>query len=197
MPTYTKTANQTALANQRVTASTVVVGSAFDLSGKMGGAVHVRFGRRVATASTAGANLRLEVSFKTSGTDAWSPWAIFTTGFAACSSTTTSAQSNIGTNTLTLTSATGFAAGDVIYIDRADGDGEWARVKSVSGSVITLEDNLTATVNSGVTVSDSAEIFSPVNLPDFAIRGRFVADMALFTQNSVVECYYTTIDSIA
>ena len=48
---YTKTAGGTLLALQSVAASSVVVGSAVDVSSKLGGLAFVRFGRRAATAA--------------------------------------------------------------------------------------------------------------------------------------------------
>lgn len=67
MATYTKTNQGDLLALQSVAASSVVVGSAKDVSTALGGMCYARIGRRSATAAGAVSNLRLEASYATSG----------------------------------------------------------------------------------------------------------------------------------
>lgn len=199
MATFTKTAQSTALLSlQSVAASTVVVGSAADVSGKMGGLVYVRFGRRSATAAGAGANIRLEASFATSGDNSWFPFAEFTTNFAACEAEAVSGTVAAGQKVITVASTTNLAAGDLIFIDNGTiGNSEWARIKSiVANTSVTVEDNL-VNAATGCTLYDSAEIYAPVQLPEGALRIRAVDDGSLYTQAHAIEVRYSTIDSIA
>jgi hypothetical protein len=197
MATYTKTVQTALLALQSVAASTVLVGSAFDCSTKMGGLIHVRFGRRAATAAGAGANIRLESSSATSGNNTWYPFAIFSTTFAAASDEAVSGTVNSGTNVITVASTTGLAAGDVIFIDNGTiANSEFGRIKSISSNVsVTIEDNL-VNAQTGSTIYDGAEIFSAVEVPPGAVRIRAVDDGSLFTQAHAIEVLLMTIDSI-
>lgn len=196
--TYSKTGSLTLIALQSVAASSVVVGTAVDVSTKMGGLVYIRFGRRIATAGGAGANIRIEASFAASGDNTWFPIAIFTTAFAACSDEAVSGTVGSGTNVITVASTTGFAAGDLIFIDNSTiGNSEWGRVKSISANVsVTIEDNL-VNAQTGATIYDSAEIYAPILIPDAAVRLRAVDDGSLFTQAHAIEVRYSNIDGIA
>lgn len=195
--TINKTAGSTLLALQSVAASSVVLGSATDVSGKMGGLVFVRFGRRSATAAGAGANLRVEASFASSGDNTWMPLVIFTTAFAACEAEAVSGTVNSGTTVITVASTTNLTAGDIIFIDNGTiANSEWGRVKSISANTsVTIEDNL-VNAQTGATLYDTAEIYSPVQIPKEAMRIRFVADGSAFTQAFAVEARYETVDSL-
>jgi len=61
MATFSKTLG-TLYTLASTAASSVSLGTALDVSTKMGGLVYVRFGRRSATAAGAGCNIRLEAS---------------------------------------------------------------------------------------------------------------------------------------
>jgi len=197
MATFSKT-NGTLLALQSVAASSVLTSSALDVSTKMGGLVYVRFGRRSATAAGAGANLRLEVSRASSGDNTWYTFWQFITAFAACEAEAVSGTVAAGTNVITVASTTNLTAGDIIYIDNGTiANSEWGRIKSiVSNTSVTIEDNLVNAQTSS-TIYDTAEIYAPVQIPEGAVRIRFVADGDLFTQAFAVDAYYTTIDGIA
>lgn len=198
MATYSKTANADLLALQSVAASSVAVGSAVDVSTKMGGMCYARMGRRAATAAGAGANIRLEASFAASGDNTWFPFAIFTSAFAACESEAVSGTVGSGTNVVTVASTTNLVAGDVVFIDNGTiANSEWGRIKSISTNTsITIEDNL-VNAQTGATVYDAAEIYPPVAIPEGAIRIRAVADGASFTQAWAVQVKYSSIDGIA
>lgn len=196
MATLSKT-NGTLFALASTAASSVAISSALDVSTKMGGLLYVRFGRRSATAAGAGVNIRLEASMASSGDNSWFPFAIFTTAFAACESEAVSGTVGSGTNVITVASTTNLTAGDLIFIDNGTiGNSEWGRVKSiVANTSITIEDNL-VNAQTGATIYDSAEIYSPVSIPAGAYRIRAVIDGSGFTQAFAVEVRYTTIDSI-
>jgi hypothetical protein len=82
---------------------------------------------------------------KITATGLYGPW----TG-AAGAATTVNGATAIGAGTITLTSATGIFPGDVLTIDTA-GNIETARVRSVSGNVVTLAAPLTIAHANGVT----------------------------------------------
>lgn len=76
----------------------------------------------------------------------------------AAAATTLTAQSASGTDTLAVSSATGFAVGDTICLSESGGARlQFARIASISGTTFTLERNLRATSNSGDTVSNLAD----------------------------------------
>jgi len=198
MATYTKTIQTDLLALQSVAASSVAISSDFDMSGKIGGTVLVRFGRRAATAAGAGVNIRVEASHASSGNNTWYPLAIFTTNFAAAADEAVSGTVNSGTNVITVASTTGLTAGDIIFIDNGTiANSEWGRIKSiVSNTSVTIEDNLVNAQTSS-TIYDSAEIFAPVIIPKEVTRIRVVADGSGFTQAFAIEASLITVDSIA
>lgn len=197
MATFTKTVQTDLIALQSVAANSVVVGSAVDVSGKLGGLIHARFGRRSATSGTAGVNIRLESSSAASGDNTWFPFAQFTTAFAACEAEAVSGTVNAGTNVITVASTTNLTAGDVVFLDNGTiGNSEWGRVRAIAASTsITIEDNL-VNAQTGSTIYDGAEIFPPVAIPAGAVRVRAVIDGANFTQAFAVQVGLITIDSI-
>jgi hypothetical protein len=88
---------------------------------------------------------------------------VFTLAPAAVApnSTTLSAQANAGATTITVTSATGFAAGQAIQIDTG-ANSEFAIIASVAGSVLTLVESsgfgLSITHANGATVTNGAAV---------------------------------------
>lgn len=197
--TPNKVAAGTLLALQSVAASSVVISAALDLSAKLGDTlVMVRFGRRSATAAGASANLRIEVSFSASVDNSWFPLTVFSTGFAAAEAEAVSGTVNSGTGVITVASTTNLAPPDIIFIDNGTiANSEWGRIKALSANVsVTIEDNL-VNAQTGSTLYDSAEIYTPILIPKEAMRVRFVADGSLFTQAFAVEARYETYDSLS
>lgn len=198
MATITKTVQSALLSLQSVAASSVVVGSAVSISTALSAMVHARFGRRSATAAGAGANIRIEASRASSGDNTWFPLATFTSAFAACEAEAVSGTVNSGTNVVTVASTTNLTAGDIVFIDNGTiANSEWGRIKTISTNTsVTLEDNLVNAQTSS-NIYDSAEIYTPVYVPEGVIRLRAVADGSLFTQAWAVEVTLITADSIA
>lgn len=199
MATFSKTGSLTLLALQSVAASSVALGTAVDVSTKMGGLIYVRFGRRAATAAGAGVNIRIEVSFATSADSTWFPIAVFTTAFAATGGDqAVNGTCAAGQKVIALTDTTGFAAGDIVFCDNGTiANSEWVRVKSISGGAsVTVEDDL-VNAQTGATLYDTAEIYAPIQVPEGAVRLRAVDDGSLFTQAHAIEVRYSTIDGIA
>jgi len=198
MATFSKTNGQTLFALASTAASSVSIGSAVDVSTKMGGLAFVRFGRRAAAAAGASANIRLEASQSASADNSWFPFAVLATAFAACEAEAVSGTVSAGTNVITVASTTNLTVGDIVYIDNTTiANSEWGRIKSIVANVsITLEDNL-VNAQTGSTIYDAAEIYTPLAIPSEAMRIRAVIDGALFTQAFAAQVLYSTVDGIA
>ena len=197
MATFSKSVG-TLFALASTAASSVALSSALDVSTAMGGLVYVRFGRRSATAAGAGVNIRLEASHAASGDNSWYPFAQYVTAFAACEAEAVSGTVAAGTNVITVASTTNLVAGDIIYIDNGTiANSEWGRIKSiVANTSVTIEDNL-VNAQTGATLYDLAEIYTPAAIPEGAVRIRLVADGSLFTQAFAMEARYSLITGIA
>ena len=159
--------------------------------------VHARFGRRAVTAAGAGANIRIEVSRATTGNNTWFPLATFTSDFALAEGEAVSGTVAAGATVITVVSTTNLVAGDIIFIDNGTiANSEWARIKSIVANVsVTIEDAL-VNAQTGSTLYDLAEIYSPVSIPEGVMRIRAVDDGSLFTQAHAVEVSLMTIDAI-
>lgn len=200
--TLTKTQGSVLLAHTQQATAVVTIGSAVDVSTKMAAQVSIKMGRTVATALTNEVAFRLEASAKSSGNDEWYPISQWTSsdGKTAASSTTLNdASFNAGDTTCTLTSATGFAAGDFVYFRETGtpGNSEWCREKSVSGSVITLEEATTRNHTNGINVCDLSESWS-FQVDCAAIgRLRLVVDTASAASGQTVDVigWISTLDS--
>lgn len=164
--TLSKTAAQTLLAHTQLATASQAMGSAVDVSTKIGPAVAmVKMGRTVATALSAQVSFRIEGSAKTSGNDEWysiMEWASANGTTAANSSTVNDASFNAGDTSFTITSATGITGGDLMYLRETGtpANSEWVRVGSVSGTTITLEEACTRSHTNGITTTDLAEMWS-------------------------------------
>jgi hypothetical protein len=198
--TPNKTGGLTLFAWADVATANVNVGSAVDVSGKLGAFLGIKLGRRSGTAFTAGwPNIRIELSTKTSGTDAWYalPQQFQPQVGASIANTTLNGAVSAAATSITVTAATNIAAGDVLFVKgNTDAENEVPRVKSVSGTTVTLEEGLTYAHNSGNAVTDQAETY--VMQPPFegAMRMRAVVDNAGGGQTCAVEITYSTFDSL-
>lgn len=181
-----------------VAASSVAISSELNIATILGGNLSIRFGRRSATAAGAGVNFRCDYSPQTSGNDSWVSFPLFVSAFAACEAEAVSGTVGSGTNVITVASTTNLAAGDIIFIDNTTiANSEWGRIKSiVANTSVTIEDNLT-NAQTGATLYDAAEIYTPVLILPGYKRLRIVADGSLFTQAFAWQAIATTIDSIA
>lgn len=199
MATYSKTAAQSFVSLQSVAASSVLLGTPLDVSTKISCAIHIKFGRRAATAAGAGVNIRIEASSKTSGDGHWNLLGQYTTAFAASEPEAVSGTINSGTNVITVASTSNIVIGSLVYIDNGTiANSEWGRVKSiVTNTSITLEDNL-VNAQTGATIYTLAEIL-PLFQFDLSnvVRIRLVSDGASFTQAHAIEAFIVTCDSIS
>lgn len=199
MATYSKTQGTSVLSLQSVASAAVLISSAIDVSSVIAATMFIHFGRRAASALTAGVQFRVEASSKSSGDGHWYPLFTYTSDIAAASDEAVSGTVNAGTNVITVASTTGFTAGDLIYIDNGTiGNSEWGRVKSISTNVsITIEDNL-VNAQTCATMYDQAQIFRPVDINCRAIgRLRLVVDNTASGQAVAVEAHIVTATSFA
>ncbi len=200
--TPNKTAGTALLAHTQQATATVTVGSAVDVSSKIAGRVFVKMGRSVTTALTNEVKFRLEASAKSSGNDEWVPIKEWTSSYGktACNAPTVNdASFNAADTSFTISSATGIAAGDILYFRETGtpGNSEWCRVSGVSGTTITLEEAVTRNKTNGITVTDLAEMWSfTVNLESTA-RIRLVVDTASAASGYTVDviAWLTSLDT--
>jgi hypothetical protein len=180
--TLTKTAAQALLAHTAQATASVTVGSAVDVSTKVGPATaFVKMGRTTTTACGAQLAFRLEGSAKTSGNDEWVPIYEWTSANATttCNASTV-ATTNItaGDTSFTIAASTGITGGDLLYLRNATtANSEWVRVKSVSGTTITLEEGTTRShVITTTTTQDFAEMWAiPIDIAGH-VRVRLVVN---------------------
>lgn len=199
MATITKTQGTSVLALQELTSGArQAISSALSVTTALAATIFVRIGRLTATAFTAGVNIRIEASAKSSGDGFWFPLTQFTTALGssvadeAVNGTCNSGQAVVG-----MASTTGFAVGDIVYIDQgAPGNSEFGRVAVVTTNTsVTLEDNL-VNAQTGSTVYDQAEMFV-AQIDCTAIgRLRVVVDGSGAGQNFACDAWAVTGDSI-
>lgn len=186
MPTtvLNKTAGTALLAYTIQPTATVTIGSAVDVSTKLGPAtVLVKIGRTAATALSNQVKFRIEMSAKATGNDEWYPiheWATASATTGATSTTLNDATVAIGDTTFTVTSGTGIVAGDIIFLRETvtPANSEWARVESVSTNDITLEEPLTRAHTDAINVADLGEMFAVSVDLSRATRIRLIVDTA-------------------
>jgi hypothetical protein len=137
-----------------------------DLKTKFGAWVYVRMGRRVATSLTRAAYVAIR---RTDNDTLVLPMQVYDaiSQTATAQSNTLSAGASIGDETITLTSATGFAAGDTICMHSDDTSAnrvEFARIVSISSNTLTLERGLRVAHNSSdrvTSLADVAQVYIP------------------------------------
>lgn len=204
--TLVKTLAGVLLAHTQQATAVVTVGSAVDVSTKAAVQVFVKMGRTVATALGNEVAFRLEGSAKSSGNDEWFPIAggqwTSTSGKTAASSTTVNdASFNAGDGTFVVTSATGLAAGDHLYLRETGtpANSEWVRIQSMSGTTVTLEEPCTRSHTNGINVADLAESWSfGVDCKALG-RIRLVIDTASAASGQTVDvlAWVTTLDAVS
>ena len=158
----------------------------------------MHFGRRAATALTVGNNIRLEASAKASGGGHWFPIVQIVTDKATVASEAVNGTCNAGQAVVGMASTTGFAAGDLVYIDNGTiALSEWHRIKSVvTNTSVTLEENL-VNAQTGATVYGGAQILTlgPIDVSAYK-RLRIVMDAVPGGQAVAIEAQAITCDSL-
>lgn len=196
-----KTQGTSLLAWQDIATTNVVVGSAVDVSTKLAATVFAWLGRNPAAgAFTAGwPNIRIEVSAKSSGTDAWIPVATFQPAVGATlANTTLNGAVLANASSFVVTANTNIAAGDILYLGHTTtpANYELVRVKGVSGTTITPEENVTNAHDTTAVVTDQAEMYmAQIDLTGVG-RIRAVCDNANSGRTISVQVLMVTGDAI-
>ena len=200
MANITKTTGVSILAWQQVANQASATGTITGLpTTALGLGLTIHLARQSGSAFTAGwPNIRVEASSKSSGDDAWAPVASYQPAAgAALVNTTLSSAVSASATTVPVASATNIAAGDILFLgDSSSSNWELVRVKSVSGTTITLEEACTNSHTSGAAVYDQSEIYGlTVDMLGFT-RCRVVADNANSGQTTAVRVLGVYAESI-
>ncbi len=193
-----KTIQTAMLAWQDIATGSQVISSVVDCSSIWAASFGVRIGRQSATAFTAGwPNIRFEASYLSSGNAAWIP--LFTLQppiGATVGKTTLNGAVSAGASTLTLTSATNFVQGDIIYVgDSSTANYEIVRCKSIASTTVTFEEVCTYAHTNSAIVSNQAFLACPsADLTSYK-RVRCVADNANGGITISIEVALITMDS--
>ena len=190
---------------QAIAASTTVVGSEADVTGKLSADIYIHFARTTTSAPSVGVSFRVEscpVGTGTIGSNAesqWYPEFVYTTGITAAFSQTPSATSGAA---LTVGAITNFAAQDVCFVSSSSGsptlaNSEWTRLKSAVSTTMTAEGSFKNNYASGA-IWNKAEIakLGPIDLSGIS-RLRVVVDGSAHNQGFDCEVYMTTQDSLS
>jgi hypothetical protein len=197
----TKTVATSLVAWADIANAAQTISSAQDVSTKFAAAFNILLGRRSGSAFTSGwPNVRIEASGKASGNDSWVPLFSYQMQLGASIATTTlNGAVSAGSGTITVASGTNIAAGDLLFLGHTTlpANYELVRVKSISGTTVTLEENCTNAHDNGAPVTDQAESTFPiVNLAAYS-RVRVVVDNAGSGQTIAAQVLMTTLDSLS
>jgi hypothetical protein len=136
-----------------------------DLKTKQGALLYVRIGRRVVTALTRAAYVAIR---RTDDNALVIPSTLFdvVSQINTCVAPTLSASTSIGDGTISVSSASGIAIGDVLCLadSGSASRNEFVRVAAISGTTLTLERNMRLAHTSGDLVTNLADV-AAVHLP--------------------------------
>jgi len=202
MATVTKTVATSVLSLQQMAALGTLKSAVQTVTTKFAAQLGVHLGRDdTGGALPVGVTFRVEASMKSSGDDQWFPLAEYTSGTTTPSDELLTAGSEpAGSTVLECANTTGFTAGDLILIKNTTiANSEFARIVSiVTNTSVTVLDAIT-NAQTGSTIYDQAEFWSPVVDLLNVTRLRLHAD-ASFTGGTgrtvVIEAYMNTCDSI-
>lgn len=200
MANITKTTGVSILAWQQVANQGTAIGTITGLpTTALGLGLSIYLGRQSATALTAGwPNVRVEVSPKSSGNDAWVPLIGYQMAAgASIAGTTLSSAVTAGATTVVVASPTNIASGDILFLgDSSSANWELVRVRSVSGSTITLEEACTYNHASGASVFDQCEEWTTyIDMSGFT-RCRVVVDNGNSGQTVAIQALGVYTESI-
>lgn len=162
MATYSKTVGTEILSHQAVTHPDTVKGSVQDVSTKMAATILLFHAMVEATDNTDSGSFHVQVSGEASGNESWATVAQYNANTTTPDTEAMTATEPSGETVLAVASTTGFAAGDILYIQDAGtlADSEWARCQEISTDTsITLVDGLTTGKDSADTIWNDANIF--------------------------------------
>lgn len=162
MATISKTADIAILAHQAVSHPATVVGSAQDVSTKLGATIMLFHASVEAVANTNPGKFLVQVSGSATGNEDWSTLCEFDTTISTADTEGMTATEPIGEKALAVASTTGFVANDVLYVQDTGvvADGEWARCREiVTNTTINLVDGLTNAKDASDVIWNDADIF--------------------------------------
>ena len=152
-----------ALAHQAVTHPATVVGSALDVSTKLGLTLLLFHASVEAAANTNPGKFLVQISGAASGNEDWQTITEFDATISTADTEAMTATEPIGETALAVAATAGFVANDILYIQDAGtvADSEWARCREiVTDTTIDLVDGLTNAKDSSDVIWNDADIFS-------------------------------------
>jgi len=200
MANITKTTDVSILAWQQVANQATAIGVISGLPATaLGLGLTIHLARQSGSAFTAGwPNVRVEVSSRASGNDAWVPIVTFQPAVGSSIVNTTLASGiSAGATTLTVASPTGISAGDLLFLgDASSANWEVVRVRTIVSSTVTLEEACTYAHGTGAAVYDQSDPYAPlVDLLGYT-RCRVVVDNANSGQTIAVRVLGVYAESI-
>lgn len=150
------------LAHQAVAHPNTVVGSAQDVSTKLGATIILFHASVEAAENTNPGRFLVQVSGAASGNEDWGTVAEFDATISTADTEAMTATEAVGVTALAVAATAGFAANDCLYIQDAGvvGDGEWARCREiVTDTTIDLVDGLTNAKDASDVIWNDADIF--------------------------------------
>lgn len=160
----TKSGKTSLFAIASVTSNTASIGSAVSVASYYSAIVRIRMGRGTGTAFTTAPRIRIEGSAVASSPtkDEWFTMAEFVPLVGAnIGSQALGGTEAVGQTTITLAAGTNFAAGNYVFFQHTTiANSEWARVLSVSGADIVIEEGLVNEQTAAASVCrNQAEIY--------------------------------------
>ena len=152
-----------ALVHQAVTHPATVVGSALDVSTKLGMTLLLFHASVEAAANTNPGKFLVQVSGAASGNEDWQTITEFDATISTADTEAMTATEPVGEKALAVAATAGFVANDLLYIQDAGvvADGEWARCREIAtNAFIHLVDGLTNAKDSSDVIWNDADLFS-------------------------------------
>lgn len=198
MASITKTQGIEIVETTLLIAGTVLISDVQDVSTKLAATIFIHFAKVDPNALTTGCEIRIEASAKATGDDQWFPIQTFRSSIAAPVQEQLTGTNNSGDTVLEMVSTTGFAAGQIVFIEASPdvSVSEWARINAVTlNTSVTLVDTLTLS-QTGSELWSGAEMYvAQVDLTAIG-RIRMVADASNTGRNVVVQAHMVTGDTI-
>jgi hypothetical protein len=152
-----------ALAHQAVTHPATIVGSALDVSTKLGITLLLFHASVEAVANTNPGKFLVQISGAASGNEDWVTIHEFNATVSTADTEAMTATEPIGEKALAVAATAGFVANDILYIQDAGAiaDSEWGRCREiVTDTTIDLVDGLTNQKDSSDVIWNDADMFT-------------------------------------
>ena len=196
--TPNKTEGTSVLTLQSVSASSVVVSSSVDVSGKLGGVVNIFFARTTTTAPTVGVTFKVEgLAVSGGAVGDWIPISQYTTGILQCNGGSTIANSSTSGAAETVSAnGTSVSAGDSCYCkDGTLGNSEWFYVLSSASTTVTAQQSFANSHTTGNIFNKADRLSIPLDLAAIS-HLRVTADGSQHNQGFDTKVLLNTFDSL-